>query len=40
VRSVVPRLMTEAEAGKSDLRVDPGHELMEYFLRGGLRGFS
>lgn len=37
VRSVVRRKMIEREAAMSDLRVDPGHELMEYFLRGGLR---
>ena len=36
VRSVVERDMTEHEAAESDLCVDPGHELMEYFLHGGL----
>ncbi len=36
VRSVVPRAWTEAEANESDLRVPVGHELLEYFLRGGL----
>ncbi len=37
VRSVVERdLFTEERAGASDLKVDPGHDLMEYFLRGGL----
>ncbi len=38
VRSVVNRRLTEAEAEASDLHVDPGHELMEFFLRGGLAG--
>ena len=37
VRSLVPRKMTEADAAESDLAVNPGHELMEYFLRAGLR---
>ncbi|MEM1185551.1 MAG: hypothetical protein AAGI53_11215 [Planctomycetota bacterium] len=36
VRSVVARAMTEADANTSDLHVDPGHDLLEYFLRGGL----
>ncbi|MEM7755238.1 MAG: hypothetical protein AAF297_06340 [Planctomycetota bacterium] len=36
VRSVVPRSMTESDANISDLHIDPGHELLEYFLRGGL----
>ncbi|MBC7834454.1 MAG: 2,3-bisphosphoglycerate-independent phosphoglycerate mutase [Phycisphaerales bacterium] len=36
VRSAVERLFTEAHANESDLSVDPGHELMEYFLFGGL----
>ncbi len=36
VRSAVKRGFTEREAKESDLFVDPGHELMEYFLRGGL----
>lgn len=36
VRSVVKRRMIEREASQSDLRIDDGHELMEYFLRGGL----
>lgn len=36
VRSVVERDMTEHEANASDLLVDPGHDLMEYFLHGGL----
>lgn len=39
VRSVVRReRFTEATAAASDLRINPGHELMEYFLRGGLAG--
>lgn len=37
VRSVVQRHLTEAEADASDLHIDPGSELMEYFLRSGLR---
>ena len=37
IRSAVPReRFTEALAAQSDLHIDPGHELMEYFLRGGL----
>jgi 2,3-bisphosphoglycerate-independent phosphoglycerate mutase len=36
IRSVVQRPFTEAAAAESDLRIDPGHELMEYFLKGGL----
>ena len=38
VRSVVERTLTEADANESDLHIDPGHELMEYFLRSGMRG--
>ena len=38
VRSVVRRPFTEAAAAESDLRVEVGHELMEFFLRSGLRG--
>jgi 2,3-bisphosphoglycerate-independent phosphoglycerate mutase len=38
VRSVVQRPFTEAGAAESDLHIDPGHDLMEYFLRGGLAG--
>ncbi|HMN39214.1 MAG TPA: 2,3-bisphosphoglycerate-independent phosphoglycerate mutase [Phycisphaerales bacterium] len=37
VRSAVERPYSEKAALESDLSVDPGHELMEYFLRGGLR---
>lgn len=36
VRSAVKRRMIESDALSSDLRIDEGHELMEYFLRGGL----
>ncbi|MCE7974852.1 MAG: hypothetical protein DYG92_11120 [Leptolyngbya sp. PLA1] len=36
VRSLVQRPFTEASAQESDLVVDPGHALMEFFLRGGL----
>lgn len=36
VRSAVEREYHEASANESDLRIDPGNELMEYFLRGGL----
>lgn len=38
MRSVVERPFTEAAANESDLHIDPGHDLMEYFLRSGLRG--
>lgn len=37
VRAVVQRPFTEAAADESDLHIDPGCELMEYFLRSGLR---
>ena len=33
VRSVLRRRFCESAAAKSDLQVDPGYELMEYFLR-------
>jgi len=36
VRSVIERPFTEEAALDSDLQISPGHELMEYFLRGGL----
>ncbi|MCC6950449.1 MAG: hypothetical protein IT433_03275 [Phycisphaerales bacterium] len=36
VRSLVQRGFTEAAAQESDLVIDPGHTLMEFFLRGGL----
>lgn len=38
VRSVVQSPLTERAACESDLLVDPGHDLMEYFLFGGLKG--
>ena len=38
VRSLVPRVLTEAQARGSDLHIDPGADLMEYFLRSGLAG--
>lgn len=37
VRSVVPRAFDEPSADASDLRINPGHDLMEYFLFAGLR---
>ncbi|MEM7628170.1 MAG: 2,3-bisphosphoglycerate-independent phosphoglycerate mutase [Planctomycetota bacterium] len=40
VRSVVQRHLTEPEADASDLHIDPGSDLMEYFLRSGIRGRS
>jgi 2,3-bisphosphoglycerate-independent phosphoglycerate mutase len=36
VRSMVERPFNEQAAEESDLKIDPGHELMEYFLKGGL----
>lgn len=36
VRSLVRRPFTEASAHGADLVIDPGHTLMEFFLRGGL----
>lgn len=36
VRSVVPRVLTEKQAGEADLHIDPGADLMEYFLHSGL----
>lgn len=36
IRSVVEREFNEEAAATSDLLVDPGHDLMEYFLHGGL----
>ena len=35
VRSVRPLPYSERSAAASDLKIDRGHELMEYFLRGG-----
>jgi len=37
ITSVVQRPMTEAAAAEADLQVVFGHELMEFFLKGGLR---
>ena len=36
VKSVLKRDFSEANANASDLHIDRGHELMEYFLRSGL----
>jgi 2,3-bisphosphoglycerate-independent phosphoglycerate mutase len=36
VRSLVKRGFTEIDAASSDLEIDPGHDLMEYFLFGGI----
>lgn len=38
VRSVVPRPFHERSALASDLKIRPGDQLMEYFLRGGQAG--
>ncbi len=35
VRSVLKAPYSEKNAAKSDLKIEQGHELMEYFLRGG-----
>jgi 2,3-bisphosphoglycerate-independent phosphoglycerate mutase len=35
IRSIVQRPFTEAAAMESDLVIDHGHDLMEFFLRGG-----
>lgn len=40
VRSLVQRRLTEEDGAASDLTVREGHELMEYFLRGGLAGVA
>ncbi len=37
VRSLLSRPYSEANAAASDLKIERGHELMEYFLRGGNR---
>ena len=37
VRSMVQRGFSEVDASGSDLKIAEGSELMEYFLRGGLR---
>jgi 2,3-bisphosphoglycerate-independent phosphoglycerate mutase len=36
VRAAVQRPFSEAAGAESDLHIEPGHDLMEYFLRGGL----
>lgn len=36
IRSVVARRFNERDAIASDLAIEPGHDLMEYFLRGGM----
>lgn len=36
IRSAVERGFNEADAESSDMQIDPGHELLEFFLRGGL----
>lgn len=38
IRSAVERRFSESEAEASDMFIDPGHELLEFFLRGGLAG--
>lgn len=38
VRSLVHRPFDEASASSSDLHIERGHDLMEYFLRSGLAG--
>ena len=34
IRSAVKRPFTEAAAHESDLKIEDGHDLMEYFLKG------
>jgi len=36
IRSVLQRPFTEANSEESDLHIEFGHELMEYFLFSGL----
>lgn len=36
IRSVVERAMNETGAAGSDMHIEPGHELLEFFFRGGL----
>jgi len=38
MNGVVPRTVTEADAAECDLQVEFGHELMEFFLKSGVRG--
>lgn len=40
VRSLVERTYSEHNAGASDLHVEPGSDLMEYFLRAGLKNIA
>ena len=40
VGGVIRRPFSEATAEASDLHIDRGHELMEFFLRSGVSGFS
>jgi 2,3-bisphosphoglycerate-independent phosphoglycerate mutase len=35
IRSLAPQTYSERHASESDLKIERGHELMEYFLRGG-----
>ncbi|MEM1213484.1 MAG: cofactor-independent phosphoglycerate mutase, partial [Planctomycetota bacterium] len=35
--STIPRRFTEADAATADLRVAYGHELMEFFLKSGMK---
>ncbi|MEM9415304.1 MAG: hypothetical protein AAGA29_07500 [Planctomycetota bacterium] len=37
ITNVVARPMTEADAAEADLQVPYGHEMMEFFLKGGIR---
>lgn len=37
VRSHIARRLTEPDAEESDIRVDPGHDLLEYILQSGVR---
>jgi len=37
ITNVVARPLTEADAEQADLQVEYGHELMEFFLKGGMR---
>jgi hypothetical protein len=35
VHGILPMPYSEKNAAASDLKIERGHELMEYFLRGG-----
>jgi hypothetical protein len=37
IKCLVPAPYSEKNAAASDLQIERGHELMEYFLRGGNR---